>query len=316
LFNRETAILDWARAIERNRDALTGIVAALFAMLGLEAGGTLGGIPRELHRSVLRVLRPAESAVRRLIAARGLVLKPVPSRPWQKGRVIGKGGRPGLPFALFDTRKRFDFNRSGRIPDHKRPRIWVFDDTPPNVRVFRPEDFGRSVPEKEEDAQIDAARLGRRLMAIKLALEDLPRQAKRLVRLKARREALQKQGRAVFISPMRHGRPPGYRKRRTHEVDEVLIECHGLARDVERLDSSRGAVLQPNRAGSAREPGICRVPELPPAVCRAMDACCRLDAGSSQVRGDQAGCHHFPAMTTPRELILRSPARCSPTTST
>jgi hypothetical protein len=58
------------------------------------------------------------------------------------------------------------------------------------------------------------------------------------VRLKARREALQKRGCAVFISPMRHGRPPGYRKRPVHEVDEVLIECHGLARDVERLDTS------------------------------------------------------------------------------
>jgi hypothetical protein len=208
-------------------------------MLGLEAGGTLGRISRELHRSVLRVLRLAESAVRRLIviAARGLVLKPVASRPWQKGRVIRKGGKPGLSFPLFDTRRRFDFNRPRRIPDHKRPRIWVFDDTPPNVRVFRPEDFGRSVPEKE-DARIDAARLGCRLMAIKLALEDLPRQAKRLVRLRARREGLQKQGRPVFISPMRHGRPPGYRKRRAHEVDEVLIECHGLARDVERLDTS------------------------------------------------------------------------------
>jgi hypothetical protein len=240
LFNRETTILDWARAIERNRDALTSIVAALFAMLGLQDGGTLGRIERELHRSVLRVLRPAESAVRRLIviAARGLVLKPVPSRPWQKGRVIKQGSTPCLSFPLFDTRKRFDFNRPRRIPDHRRPRIWVFDDTPPNVRVFRPEDFGRSVPEKEEDAQIDAARLGRRLMAIKLALEDLPRQAKRLVRLKARREALQQQGRAAFISPMRHGRPPGYRKKPRHEVDEVLIECHGLARDVERLDTS------------------------------------------------------------------------------
>jgi hypothetical protein len=94
------------------------------------------------------------------------------------------------------------------------------------------------VPEKEEDARIDAARLGRRLMAIKLALEDLPRQAKRLVRLKARRETLQQQGRPIFISPMRHGRPPGYRKKPRHEVDEVLIECHGLARDVERLDTS------------------------------------------------------------------------------
>jgi hypothetical protein len=240
LFNRETAILDWARAIERNRDALTSIVAALFAMLGLEAGGTLGRISRELHRSVLRVLRPAESAVRRLIviAARGLVLKPVPSRPMPKGRIIKRGGPVRPPsFPLFDMRRRFAFTRPRRIPDHRRPRIWVFDDTPPNVRVFRPEDFGRPDPTPPDNAA-DGQRLCRRLHALKLALEDLPRQAKRLVRLKARREALQKQGRPIFISPMRHGRPPGYRKRPRHEVDEVLIECHGLARDVERLDSS------------------------------------------------------------------------------
>jgi hypothetical protein len=240
LFNWETAILDWARAIERNRDALTSIIAALFAMLGMQDGGTLGRIERGLHRSVLRVLRPAESAVRRLIviAARGLVLKPVVSRPMPRGRIIKRGGTTRLPsFPLFDTRRRFDFNRPRRIPEHRRPRIWVFDDTPPNVQVFRPEDFGRSLPAPPDNA-VDGQRLCRRLEALKLALEDLPRQAKRLVRLKARRETLQKQGCAVFISPMRHGLPPGYRKRRTHEVDEVLIECHGLARDVERLDSS------------------------------------------------------------------------------
>ena len=65
-------------AIKRNSEALKGIVAALFAMLGLDGEAMVGRIPRSLHRAVLRVLRPAESAVRRLIiiAARGLVVKP------------------------------------------------------------------------------------------------------------------------------------------------------------------------------------------------------------------------------------------------
>ena len=76
---------DWARAIERNSEALKGIVAELFAMLGLAGEATVSRIPQPLHRAVLRVLRPAESAVRRLIiiAARGLVvkLKPAASRP-------------------------------------------------------------------------------------------------------------------------------------------------------------------------------------------------------------------------------------------
>ena len=98
--------MDWARAIERNSEALNGIVGALFAMLGLAGEATVGRIPQPLHRAVLRVLRPAESAVRRLIviAARGLVVKLTPSRPMPvvpigKGRQSGHS-RPSFP--LFD----------------------------------------------------------------------------------------------------------------------------------------------------------------------------------------------------------------------
>ena len=82
---------DWPRAIERNSEALNRIVEALFAMLGLAGEVTVGRIPHPLHRAVLRVLRPAESAVRRLIiiVARGLVVKLSPSRPMPKGAIIG-----------------------------------------------------------------------------------------------------------------------------------------------------------------------------------------------------------------------------------
>mgnify|MGYP001351667103 CR=1 FL=1 len=79
---------DWARAIERNSEALNGIVAELFAMLGLAGEAVVGRIPQPLHRAVLHVLRPAESAVRRLIiiAARGLVVKLKPAASRQIGR--------------------------------------------------------------------------------------------------------------------------------------------------------------------------------------------------------------------------------------
>ena len=99
--------MDWDLAIKRNSEALTGIIAALFAMLG---DATVSRIPKPLHSAVLRVLRPAESAVRRLIviAARGLVVKVAPSRPMPKGQMIGKGGGSRLPaFQLYDTRKYF-----------------------------------------------------------------------------------------------------------------------------------------------------------------------------------------------------------------
>ena len=90
---------DWDLAIERNSEALKGIVAALFAMLGLEGEATVSRIPRSLHSAVLHVLRPAESAMRRLIiiAARGLVVKlnPLPRVRCRCRR--GPSGRAGLP---------------------------------------------------------------------------------------------------------------------------------------------------------------------------------------------------------------------------
>ena len=100
--------MDWARAIERNSEALNRIVAALFAMLGIaDAATPVARIPQPLHRAVLRVLRPAESAMRRLIviAARGLVVELAPSRPKPAGPIAKGGGRLRFSFQLFDPRK-------------------------------------------------------------------------------------------------------------------------------------------------------------------------------------------------------------------
>ena len=99
--------MDWARAIERNSEALTRIIEALFAMLGLSGDATVSWISPLFHRAVLRVLRPAESAVRRLIviAARGIVVKLAASRPMPVGHMIGKGSGNSRPsFQLFDPR--------------------------------------------------------------------------------------------------------------------------------------------------------------------------------------------------------------------
>lgn len=76
--------MDWALAIDRNREVLSRIVAALCAMVGLVDGSTVSTLPRHLRSRVLRVLRPAESAVRRLIviAARDvkIALRPAAER--------------------------------------------------------------------------------------------------------------------------------------------------------------------------------------------------------------------------------------------
>ncbi len=95
--------LDWALAIDRNSTALKGIVDVLFAMLGLATR-----LPGPVYR---HLMRPAESAVRRLIvvAACGLVVKPVPARAMPAGTIIRKAKEttPRPSFQLFDTRKRF-----------------------------------------------------------------------------------------------------------------------------------------------------------------------------------------------------------------
>jgi hypothetical protein len=223
--------LDWARAIERNSEALKAIVAALFVMLG---SATVGRIPRPLHRAVLSVLRPAEAAMRRLIviAARGLVVKPMPSRPKPQVPIKrGNGQCRHLAFPLFDPRKRFAHQRRRGGP-RSYPRAFVLNE---NYELVTLLDTRPRRKAANPDGQVDAARLSARLEALKRALDDVPRQARRLVRARARRD---KVPRLRLQSPMRPGRPPGHRKVPVHEVDHVLAECHWLARDVEAHDTS------------------------------------------------------------------------------
>jgi hypothetical protein len=227
--------LDWARAIERNSEALKGIIAALFAMLGLEGAATVERLPHAVHRAVLRVLQPAESAVRRLIVivARGMVVKLAPPRPMPAGPIIGKGGHSRPSFKLFDPRKSFALSREG-TPPRFLPRIHVFGHDPRVAALWaaRPP---LAAPAPSPDDLVNAEPLTRRLQALKAALDDLPRQARRLARLRLRRENVPS---LKFKSPLRPGPPPGHRRNKLHEIDEVLAECHGLAWDALRLDSS------------------------------------------------------------------------------
>jgi hypothetical protein len=286
-------------AIEANREALKRVLAMLVAMAGLEqfqqkcaavlrpelrenneiehsgdsaiAGNALGDgaatLPRHLHRAVLRLLRPAESAARRLViaAARGLVVKlPPPRKPKPKTMepllrslgiavVISPADLPGaataarraapaarpraLRLPLFDPLPRLLSLSKGRrryVPAHAAPRILFPGVTQP---------FSLPPPPSPDDP-IDAARLSLRLAALAAALDDLPKHARRFARWKAARAAAGAQrrpapGRIRRISPLRPGRPPGGRLSRydptaTHprnirEVDEILAHAHALA---------------------------------------------------------------------------------------
>jgi hypothetical protein len=92
------------------------------------------------------------------------------------------------------------------------------------------------VKETIDDGTVDARHLVRRLLAAADALQDIPRHALRLALWRARPK---EERRPERWSPLRPGRPPGFRKRAKYEIDEILKECHWLARNAEPvLDSS------------------------------------------------------------------------------
>ncbi len=245
---------------------------------------------------MLRLLRPAEAATRRLIiiAARGLVVelapprlraaKPKPVLNRSNGFGTGVVIRPGplpewaralapkrsptLSLPLLDPVKRFGVRRRS-VKLSAMPRISLLGDRPFNPLFARPH-LPDPVPQPSSpDDPLDAGRLHRRLEAIGRALDDLPRQAKRLARWQARRDAAMDweangtAGQAANLppcggdvrqdrggcegvrrdetasrankhsfqrlSPMRPGRPPGWRRKPDHQIYEVLNELHGLA---------------------------------------------------------------------------------------
>jgi hypothetical protein len=222
--------MDWNRVIERNSERLFTVVATLVAMVRVHGGGMAAFLPRDIYSAALILLKPAESAVRRLIiiAARGLVLKLKlgAARKFPAGLCIKSSPDHVSAFCLIDPLKRFapeDFEW-GKSKAQVIPRISVpglFDP------VFPPQ------PVLDTDDMVASAALGRRVQALRFALDNLPRQARRLARWKAKREMERqaekpKPGR---LSPFRPGFAPGYHRSKPQEVDDILSECHHFARE-------------------------------------------------------------------------------------
>lgn len=223
--------MDLTREIDASRNAAARIVADLFAMLGLTAGVVLGRIRRELHRDILRVLRPAESAVRRLIAvlARGVIVKARPPRPAPTSLARATPGQQRLSFRLFDARPPLRLAKSpAKTGPRPQPRISFFGDG-----EARRISLSREPRPKEE--HVDPSHLLRRLEAVRAALANLPHQARRLARALARR---QRSPRLKLKGPLRPGHPPGFRRRARREVDHVLHRCDWLAREALPPDTS------------------------------------------------------------------------------
>ena len=150
---------------------------------------------------------------------------------------------------MADPRKRFGPRRR-YVPPHAAPRIIFFHGPIPH----------KLPPPPGPHDQIDATRLALRLAGIGRALSDLPAQAQRYVRWKARQQRNARfpsplwgsEGRArqaarpgkvrgggataanrfPRLSPLRPGRAPGWRKRSKDEINEILADMHYFAREV------------------------------------------------------------------------------------
>ena len=202
--------------VEANRVRLIGLLAGLFDMLG-----TGDRVTRVVWRRVLAQLVPMESALRRLIyiLARDLEITVPVARVGSRKGVKEKKREPGKPvFPLTDTLRDPDPTPRS-CPTRKEPRILFLDEWKPRADAPKPAD----------DDLMDVTALRRRLEALKAALADMPAQARRLARWRARNERMRKAGKWRRPYSTRSGRPPGHRKDGKREVDEVLANCDALA---------------------------------------------------------------------------------------
>lgn len=223
--------MDWGSIIDGKREALLRVVDMLLSIAGLDNLPVVAKIPRGTRGYILRILRPAESALRRLIviAARDLadIRRPVgvfmygldPNAPAGRRPVKGGAGvaRPCL-FPLLDPLKRFSF-RPARRYSRTVPRVTILGLTDPRPLP----------PAPTPDDMVDAARLCGRLQALRRALDDIDGQARRLARWQVRRDGEGAGSIPRRSSPLRLGPPPGRRKRAVHEIDPILRDCHALA---------------------------------------------------------------------------------------
>ncbi|WP_159586599.1 hypothetical protein [Chelativorans xinjiangense] len=272
--------MDGSAAIEQDRVALKRIVASLVAMAGLAVGPDgeapaegepQSTLPRHLWRAILRLLRPAEAAARRLViaAARGLVVslpppreqgqRPATSAPFLRSLGIAVMASPA-DLSAAARRAKAEARRAAASARPRTLSLPLFDplriSLSPELAEGGRHGPARAVPRilfpgliepsplprpPSREDPVSAACLGRRLAALTAALDDLPGQAMRFARWKARRDL----GLTRRVAPLRGGRPPGgrlarfeptgYRLRNVREVDEILVHAHSLA--VEALES-------------------------------------------------------------------------------
>ena len=163
-------------------------------------------------------------------------MTPAVSRPKRAAAVKpGKRGTSRPSFQLFDPQPRIVLPRRRNLR-RAVPRIHFFNTDGEFITIGPPVRPAKTPARPiSADGMVNAARVIRRLEALEVALADLPRQAKRLVRWRMREAASENPS---FKTPIRPGRPPGSRRRDVHLVDELLSECDWLAHRATMPDTS------------------------------------------------------------------------------
>jgi hypothetical protein len=130
---------------------------------------------------------------------------------------------------LFDPIRLPTPGRPRHVPAHAAPRI-SFPGATARHRL--------ATPPSPNDL-LDATRLGLRFRALASVLDDLPAHARRFARWRMLRDRAAPKGRARRLSPLKPGRPPGWKRRPDHEVHEILADLHHFAREaLARHDTS------------------------------------------------------------------------------
>lgn len=230
----------WRLAIALNKSGLLKVLAVMLDLAGMHSGTghknlpvhLSAHLPRQTATAILRLLLPAESAARRLIAivahtslnadqwkrfsAPRCTAKP----DFSKFKTVTTGRAPR--FCLRDPRKRFDF--ALHLPENNNnraePRISFFHGSAPSGQTHA------LSPQKT----INTKNICLRLLALQSALDNLPKQARRYLAVCERRKRAPAGPRRT--PPLRAGFPPGYVKRPSADVHKILNECAALMPNV------------------------------------------------------------------------------------
>ncbi|MEM1377981.1 MAG: hypothetical protein AAGG69_11405 [Pseudomonadota bacterium] len=208
---------DWHRAIDLNRAALLRVVTVLFGLLSVgEAEGTVFLSPRAPRR-LLRVLVPAETAMRRLIYICVRVFK--------------------IPSSKAATNRKYllpDFASFSNVPENvsRIPAFKMADSI--GWITMTPRTGSRAERAFDDEAAlgpVSCTDLLRRVKAMEAALKDMRKASRRMAREVAKRAAAPLGPKCL---PVLRKLPPGRRLNGRKEVDDILRECNGLACDVDR----------------------------------------------------------------------------------